>query len=103
MIAAVLLLVGERPADEDQQDEVDGADAGRVQVAELLADLAVDLQAGHGRPDETELEERALRRDVGAGARGQRPAVSVVPPTRIAFGPADDGRGALQAGARAGR
>src|SRR5690349_22872114 len=36
-------LVGERDADEDQDDEVDPTDRRRVQVAELLADLALDL------------------------------------------------------------
>ena len=65
-------LVGERPADEDQDDEVDGADAGRVQVAELLADLALDLEPRHGRPDEAELEERRLRGEVRPDARCRR-------------------------------
>ena len=68
---AGLLLVGERPADEDQDDEVDGADAGRVEVAELLADLALDLEARDRRADQAELEERAQRRGVGPDARGQ--------------------------------
>ena len=32
-------------ADQDQDDEVDRPDAGRVEIAELLADLALDLHA----------------------------------------------------------
>jgi len=44
------LAVREGDADQDQDDEVDRADAGRVQVAQLLADLALDRQAGDGRP-----------------------------------------------------
>ena len=50
-----------------------------LQVAELLADLALDLQPGHRRADETELEERALRRGVGANARRRAVPPSVVP------------------------
>ena len=82
-----LRLVGERPADQQQDDEVHGADAGGVEVAELLADLALDLESGHGRADQAELEERALRRGVGADARCRPRPSAVVPPTRIAFGP----------------
>ena len=70
---ARLRLVGECPADDDQDDEVEGARAGGVQVAELLADLAVDLQARDGRPEWAELEERGLRRGVGAQARVDDP------------------------------
>ena len=82
-----LRLVGERPADQQQDDEVHGPDAGRVQIAELLADLALDLEAGDGRADQAELEERALRRGVGADARWRPRRPAVVPPTRIASGP----------------
>ena len=92
-----LRLVGERPADEDQEDEVDGADAGRVQVAELLADLAVDLQPGHGRADQAELEERALRRGVGADARGEDRRSTVVAADEDDVRAGDDRRRALEA------
>src|SRR4051794_20733927 len=40
---ADLAPMGEGPADDQEQDEVDDADRVRVQVAELLADLAIDL------------------------------------------------------------
>src|SRR5258705_1654087 len=63
-------LVRVRPADQQQDDEVDRAHAGRVEVAELLADLALDRQSGDGRAEQTELEERALRGSVGAETRG---------------------------------
>ena len=58
------LLVGERPAHEDQQDEVDGADGRGVEVADLLADLAVELEARHRRAEQAQLEERRLRGEV---------------------------------------
>ena len=64
--------MGVAPADEQQDHEVDRAGTGRIQVAQLLPDLPVDLQAGHRRADEAELEERALRRDVGAGTHPDR-------------------------------
>ena len=71
-VSRALLLVGERPADEQQEDEVDRAGARRIQVAELLADLAVDLEARDGRADQPELEERALRRGVRPDAGRDR-------------------------------
>ncbi len=40
-----------------------------VQVAELLADLAFDLETGDGGADEPQLEVRTQRRGVGADAR----------------------------------
>ena len=60
--------MGVGPADQDQDDEVEGPGAGRVQVAELLADLALDGEPGHRRADEAEPEERGLRGDVRADA-----------------------------------
>ena len=50
-----LRLVGERPADEDQQHEVGGPDTGRREVAQLLADLAVGPALRH------ELEGRSFK------------------------------------------
>src|SRR5688500_12708935 len=69
-----LLLVGERPADRDQDREVDDANGVRVEVAELLADLAIDLERRHRRPDEAQLEERLLRRDVRSGRTARQTA-----------------------------
>ncbi len=43
----------------------------RVQVAELLPDLALDLQGRDRRAGDAELEERGLRGEAGADARGQ--------------------------------
>ena len=83
--------------------KVDGADAGRVQIAELLADLALDLEARDGRPDQAELEERAQRRGVGPHARrAATPSRRSSPPTMTAFGPLTTAARALEAG-RAGR
>ena len=67
--AARLLLVGERPAEDQQDHETDRPGAGRVQVAELLADLTVDLEPRHRRAHQAQLEERALRRGVRPEAR----------------------------------
>ena len=52
----------------DQDDEVDRADAGRVEVADLLADLAAQLESRDRRAEHAQLEERLLRRQVGARA-----------------------------------
>ena len=43
--------MGEGPADHDQDDAVDGPGAGGAQVAELLADLAFELEGRDRRPD----------------------------------------------------
>ena len=50
MMRPRLRLVRVCPADQHQDDEVHGADAGRVQVAELLADLASILSPGTVAP-----------------------------------------------------
>ena len=44
------------------------ADAGCAEIAELLADLAADLERGDRHPEQAELEERRLRGEVGPGA-----------------------------------
>ena len=61
-----------RPADDDEDHEVARADAGRGEVAELLADLATDLETRHGDADEPEPEERLLRREARPVRAGQR-------------------------------
>src|SRR6476659_2860314 len=61
--------MSEGPADDDQDDEVDRADCRRVQVAQLLADLTLDLETGDGGAHETKLEVRAQRSRVRADAR----------------------------------
>ena len=62
---ARLFLVGERPADEDEEHEVDRGDARRIEIAELLADLAIDLERRDGQSEgPADLEERGLRREV---------------------------------------
>src|SRR3954468_9610110 len=61
-----LRLVRESPADQDQDDEVQGPGARRAQVAELLADLSRDLEGRHDDPGDPELEERLLRCEAGA-------------------------------------
>src|SRR4029453_5611701 len=69
---AALLLGGKRPADGDQDRKVDDADRIGVEIAELLADLPIDLERRHRRPDEADLEERRLGSDVRPGGTGDR-------------------------------
>src|SRR6187200_2429195 len=72
------LLVGEGPADQQQDHEIDRAGTGGVEVSQLLADLAVDLEARDRRSHESELEERALRGGVRSHARRDR-ALGLLP------------------------
>src|SRR3954454_20957937 len=92
-----LRLVSERHADEDQDDEVDRAHGGRVQVAQLLADLAFDLEARDSRTDEPELEERAEWRGVRSGAGGKDRVRGRLPADEDRLGTADDGGRPFQA------
>src|SRR3954469_24163850 len=80
---AELVAMGERPADDHEDREVHDADRVRVEIAELLPDLPVDLERRHRRTDETDLEERRLRGDVRSGAPRDHAARR---------GPADDDR-----------
>ena len=57
--------------------------AGRVEVAELLADLALDRQPRHRHAEQAQPEERRLRRAVPAQARAH---------DAVGGRPADDGR-----------
>src|SRR4051794_14936789 len=67
--------MGGRPAGDDEDREVDDADRIRVEVSELLPDLAVDLEGRNRRADQPELEERSLGRDVCACTSGLDPVL----------------------------
>ncbi|TME11392.1 MAG: hypothetical protein E6I65_06615 [Chloroflexi bacterium] len=54
------------------QPMIAGAHAGRREIAELLPDLAADLECRHGHPDESEPEERCLRREARPVRAGER-------------------------------
>src|SRR3954464_8722639 len=89
-------LVGERDADEDQEDEVDRPDRGGVQVAQLLADLPLDLEPGHRGPHQPELEERAERRRVRTDAGLDAGVLRALPADEDGLRAADDRRGTLE-------
>src|SRR3712207_1293801 len=69
--------MGEREADEDKQDEVAGADTRCDEVAQLLADLALDAECGDRGAEQSQPEERRLGREVGAQRVGCRTAVAL--------------------------
>jgi hypothetical protein len=71
--------VVEGPADRDEDEEVHGGGAGRGKVAELLADLAGDLERRDDDPDGPGLEERRDR-VVPPKVRTVAPLVTEAPP-----------------------
>src|SRR4029079_19837373 len=71
--------VVEHVAEDDQDHEVARADPGRGQVAELLPDLATDLETRDGHADETEPEERLLRREAPPVGAPPRRTVALAP------------------------
>ena len=62
--------MGVGPANQDEDDSIHRARAGRTEVSELLADLAVDPQGRNHGANEAKLEERLLRCEVGPDGRG---------------------------------
>ena len=74
------------------------AGAGGAQVAQLLADLALDLEGRHDDADEAGLEERLLRREVGRDRHPVAPRPPSVRRATTTLGADDDGRRALEAG-----